>query len=259
MPEFERVVIGDATLYRGDCLELLRGMPAVDMVLTDPPYASGGQYRADRMQDVADKYVQNGNRLTWKSFAGDNKDQRAWVSWCTTWMSRLPVRDGTVIASFIDWRQLPALTDAFQWAGLTWRGIAAWNKGPGARAPHKGYLRHQAEYIVWGSAGKLAVAEHAGPFPGVYSHPVLQRDKHHMTGKPTALMDELAGIVAPGSVILDPFMGSGSTGVSALRKGRKFVGVEIDPEHFATACARIQQWHDTHGPGAQALAAEAPT
>ena len=97
---------------------------------------------------------------------------------------------------------------------------------------------------VAGRAGKCAVAEHAGPFPGMYSAKVLQSDKHHMTGKPTALMRELVRIVRPGGVILDCFMGSGTTGVAAVLEGRKFIGIETDPEHFKTACRRIQQAHD---------------
>ena len=242
---FEKRILanGRATLYRGDCLELLAAgvFPQADMVLTDPPYASGGMYRADRMMNVADKYVQGGQALNWRAFAGDNKDQRSWMSWCAQWLAALPLRDGSYVASFIDWRQLPALTDAYQWAGLTWRGIAAWDKGGGARAPHKGYLRHQAEYLVWGTSGKCAAAEHAGPFPGVYRHAVKQSDKFHMTGKPTSLMRDLAQIVPADALIIDPFMGSGSTGVAALQTGRRFVGVEIDLGHFDGACQRISQ------------------
>lgn len=238
-----KVVIGDATLYLGDCLALLHDLPPVDMVLTDPPYASGGQYRADRVANVADKYVQSGQASTWRAFAGDNKDQRVWMYWCHAWLSALPVKADAYVASFIDWRQLPALTDVFQWVGLTWRGIAVWDKGQGARAPHKGYLRHQAEYLVWGTAGRCLPAEHSGPFPGVYRHAVRQADKHHMTGKPTPLLRDLVQIIPPGGHVLDPFMGSGTTGVAALAEGRRFTGVEIDPIHFATACRRIEAWY----------------
>ncbi|MBS0508137.1 MAG: site-specific DNA-methyltransferase [Proteobacteria bacterium] len=241
-----KVTIGDATLYCGDSLGLLSAgvLPDVDMVLTDPPYASGGQYRSDRMKSVSDKYVHSGQALNWRDFAGDNKDQRAWMSWCAQWLRSLPVRDGTYVASFIDWRQLPALTDVYQWAGLSWRGIAAWDKGRGARGPHKGYLKHQAEYLVWGTAGACHAATHAGPFPGVYQHKVIQSDKHHMTGKPTPLMRELVQIVPPGALVLDPFMGSGTTGVAAVAEGRRFIGCEIDPAHFDVACQRIAAFYE---------------
>lgn len=235
------VTIGPATLIQGDCLEALGTLGQADAVITDPPYASGGMYRADRCAAPIDKYVQGGVARDWRTFAGDAKDQRAFTSWCAEWLRRLPIREGGYVLSFIDWRQLPALTDAMQWAGLMWRGVAPWDKGPGARAPHKGYLRHQCEYIAWGTAGRCAVAEHAGPFPGLYRHTVRQADKHHMTGKPTDLMRELARIVVPGGTILDPFMGSGSTGVGAVLEGRRFIGIETVADHFDVAVRRVTE------------------
>lgn len=239
MPNMIKKTIGAATLYLGDSMQILPTLPTVAAVITDPPYASGGMYRADRAMTVKDKYVQSGVQRDWRAFSGDAKDQRSWMSWCHEWLQRLPVDDGAYVLSFIDWRQLPALTDAFQWAGLMWRGVAAWDKGLGSRAPHKGYLRHQCEFIVWGTAGKCPVAEHDGPFPGAYAAKVLQADKHHMTGKPTALMRELVRVVPPGATVLDPFMGSGTTGVGAVLEGRSFIGIECDRGHFETACRRI--------------------
>ena len=78
----------------------------------------------------------------------------------------------------------------------------------------------------------------------MYSHIVRQSDKHHMTGKPTPLMCELVRIVPPGALVLDPFMGGGTTGVAALIEGRRFIGCEIDPEYFDISCRRIQAAHD---------------
>ena len=236
-----RVQIGAATLFLGDRIDIMAALQPVDAVITDPPYASGGMYRGDRTASPADKYIHSGTKRDWRTFANEAKDQRSWMSWCERWLKALPVRDGTYVCSFIDWRQLPALSDAYQWAGLMWRGIVSWDKGLGSRAPHKGYFRHQCEYLVWGTAGKCAAAEHAGPYPGSFTVPVLQADKHHMTGKPTALMRELVKIVPPGGIIFDPFMGSGTTGVGAVLEGRRFIGIEIDRGHFDTACRRIAQ------------------
>lgn len=231
---------GNIVLYLGESLEILPTLPPVGAVITDPPYASGGMYRSDRMAPVAKKYVSSGTARHYGAFSGDGKDQRSWMSWCTAWLSSCPLEAGGYVMSFIDWRQLPALTDAIQWAGLNWRGIAAWDKGLGARAPHKGYLKHQAEYIVWGTAGGCPVATHGGPFPGVFRHTVRQADKHHMTGKPTPLMRELVAIPPPGTLVLDPFMGSGTTGVACALEGRRFIGIESDPAHFAVAESRIR-------------------
>lgn len=108
----------------------------------------------------------------------------------------------------------------------------------------KGYARHQAEYIVWATKGHCPIAKHGGPWPGVYRHPVLQRDKHHMVGKPTPLLEELVQWVEPGGIVFDPFMGSGTAGVAAINQGRRFVGCEIDDHYFEVARARIQAAYD---------------
>jgi site-specific DNA-methyltransferase (adenine-specific) len=69
-----------------------------------------------------------------------------------------------------------------------------------------------------------------------------------MTGKPTELMRELARIVPPGGTILDPFMGSGSTGVGALLEGRRFIGIETVRHHFDVALHRITTTPQTLSP-----------
>lgn len=247
--EFEKAVLADgrAVLYRGDCLEIMRQIEPVSAVITDPPYASGGLFRSDRIVSATDKYVQHGTKIKRCDFSHEAKDQRSYTSWCAEWLSRLPLIEGGYACSFIDWRQLPAMSDAFQWSGLIWRGIVSWDKGRGARAPHKGYFKHQTEYIVWGTRGKCKIATHGGPFDGAYRHKVLQSDKHHIVGKPTALMRDLVKIVPNDAVVFDPFAGSGTTGVACLAEGRRFIGVEIDPGHFAAARARIEAWWAEHG------------
>lgn len=249
MSAFERVELagGRVVLYRGDCFSIMPILDPVDAVIADPPYASGGMYRADRTKPPSEKYVRSGTGRNFANFAHDAKDQRSWINWCTEWLQGLPLRDGTYVLSFVDWRQLPALTDAYQWAGLMWRGLVSWDKTAGARAPHKGYFRHQCEYVVWGTAGICPIAEHAGPYPGSYTIPVLQRDKHHMTGKPISLLRELVKIVPPDGIVFAPFMGSGTTGVAALAEGRRFVGIELTPEYFDVARRRIEQWWAEHG------------
>jgi site-specific DNA-methyltransferase (adenine-specific) len=69
--------------------------------------------------------------------------------------------------------------------------------------------------------------------------PVRQADKHHMTGKPTELMRALVRPVLPGGLVLDPFAGSGSTGVAALLEGRRFLGIEREAEYVRIARDRM--------------------
>ena len=140
---------------------------------------------------------------------------------------------------FCDWRQLPLASDALQAGGFVWRGVIAWDKTESARAPHTGYFRHQCEYVVWGTKGVSQPSDYGGPWPGYIRQVVRQNDKHHMTGKPTPLMQELVQCARPGGLVLDPFCGSGTTGVACVQTGRRFIGVELDPGYADVARGRI--------------------
>ena len=115
-----------AAIIQGDTLRVIRGFPddLFGGIITDPPYASGAADQNARQKPTAQKYssVKNGNPLP--DFEGDSKDQRSWTRWMTDWLTeaRRTARPGAPICLFIDWRQLPNMTDALQWAGWIWRG-----------------------------------------------------------------------------------------------------------------------------------------
>jgi site-specific DNA-methyltransferase (adenine-specific) len=235
---------GQWALERGEAYALLRQLPdaCVDAVITDPPYSSGGQFRSDRMQGTADKYTRNGTKIERAPFHGDNRDQRAFLGWCTLWLSECLriAKPGAPLVMFADWRQVPIATDAVQAGGWIWRGLAAWDKTEGAR-PTMGNFRAQCEYMI--AAGSGARDEErdleVGCLPGVFRHPVLQADKFHPTGKPTALLLDLVKVCRPGGLVLDPFAGSGTTLVAALRTGRRAIGFELSAEYSSLATERL--------------------
>jgi len=237
MPELD-------TIYQGEALALLQSWPGgfADAVITDPPYSSGGFTRDDKGKEVGEKYQEHGTVRKYPSFAGDSRDQRSYLAWCALWITECArlLRGGGYFLAFTDWRQLPVMTDAVQAGGIFWRGLIAWDKGAGARAPHKGYFRHQCEYIVWGTKGPARILEHDGPFPGLLQAVVRQDDKFHLTGKPTAIMKDLVRVVEPGGVVVDPFAGSGTTAVAAYEMGRRYVAIEREPEYIAIAQDRIR-------------------
>lgn len=223
-------------LICGDVLHVLPTLPAdsFDLLLTDPPYASGGQHRVDKAAPASRKYQSSGaqKRYAGGDFEGDGLDQRAWIRWCAEWLrecKRLVRKEGYALV-FTDWRQLPALTDAIQMAGWRWRGIIAWDKGQGSRAPHKGYFRHQCEYVVWATRGPCLAASHAGPFPGCVRCNVKHNHKRHVTGKPVELLQQLLQVVPQGSRVLDCFAGSGSTLIASQLAGHIATGIELSPE-----------------------------
>ncbi len=136
-PEHTKVYQTDnATLCRGNALEILPLIEpeSIDALITDPPYSSGATHKAGRTnQGSHAKYLNGENLHRFDGFAGENMDARSWAYWTQLWMAQAhrAVRPGGYALVFTDWRQLPALTDAFQASGFTWRGIIAWNKGEG--------------------------------------------------------------------------------------------------------------------------------
>lgn len=221
-------------LYCGDCLEIMRTLDeeSVDAVITDPPYSSGGLMPGERRADPVKKYIQSRTKRKDLSFSGDNRDQRSWTFWTIMWIiqaARL-LKTGGRFYMFIDWRQLPAATDAVQAAGLVWRGIVVWDKGRGARSPHTGYHRHQCEYIIFATKGPCDKAPGRGPFDGCIRATIPQK-KLHPTQKPEAVIRELVRAVEPGGLILDPFAGSGTTLYVAEQEGYDSIGIETVEEY----------------------------
>jgi site-specific DNA-methyltransferase (adenine-specific) len=234
------------TLYLGDALAALREMPddSVDGVVTDPPYSSGGMFRGDRIQKTSDKYVIEGTILQRPEFLGDNRDQRSFFAWATLWLSEClrVTKPGGALLCFTDWRQLPTVTDAIQAGGWIWRGIIPWDKTEGAR-PQKGWFRAQCEYVITSSHGSLGKEQDRDGVcsPGFFRGAPNPAEKFHITGKPVALMESLLAPFAPGSIILDPFAGGGSTLIAAKQKGLQSIGVELDPVHCHVIKRRLSQ------------------
>lgn len=229
-------------LYQGDALGILSQLESasVDGVITDPPYSSGGTYSAQRTTNTTRrKYVSSDAKHDLPDFPGDNRDQRSYAYWCTLWLGECLriCKPGGVCLIFTDWRQLPTVTDALQAGGWIWRGVVPWVK-PAAR-PQLGRFRAQCEYVVWGSAGSMNHKLNPISLPGFYeiSSP---RQRDHITQKPLDLMRALVQIVPEGGTVLDPFAGSGTTGIAALMQRRRFVGVELSEHFYNVATERME-------------------
>lgn len=239
---------GAIRLYCGDALELLAELPdnSIDAVITDPPYSSGGQFRGDRARTTVEKYVQSGAMVIRQEFQGDNLDQRIWMQWCAWWLSDVfrVLSDGGVALSFIDWRQLPALTDAIQLSGLVWRGLCTWWK-PGVRMM-KGRVSNSAEYIAYATKGAHD-SDGEESIQNVFScQPLTGDDKVHIAQKPIEVLKWVSGAVRAGGSVLDPFLGSGTTAIACAQTGRPFIGFEKDGPTFAKAVKRITDELERH-------------
>lgn len=232
--EAVKVIHGDAL----DVMILMAGDGVqVDAVVTDPPYSSGGAMRSDKMRDVVDKYASSGVKRDYATFDGDHRDQRAYFGWSHLWLSlaRNITRPGGDLLAFIDWRQLPTLSDAVQSAGWQWQGVGVWNKGWGR--PNRGRFSAGHELVLHATNGPKEQVERYAP--AVFSSPI-ETDKVHLSQKPVGVMEWCLALIDPAALVLDPFTGSGTTLVAVKATGRKCIGIEADRQHLETIAQRCQ-------------------
>ncbi|CAB4140994.1 COG0863 DNA modification methylase [uncultured Caudovirales phage] len=231
--------IGDATLYLGDCLEILPTLGRVDAVVTDPPYCSGSVSEASRTAAKGQGLrAENIAKLGW--FVGDNMGTAGLASLLRSMAVRaldILNPEGSVLV-FCDWRMVPNLAPTIESAGLRFQNMVVWDKGMmglgmGFRAQHEIILHYTAGAPKYHNLGMANV---------IRTSRVSATEREHQTQKPVDLMEQLLSVVCCyGQTVVDPFMGSGSTGVAAIRRGVKFIGIERDREHFETACKRISE------------------
>jgi site-specific DNA-methyltransferase (adenine-specific) len=231
---------------KSEAFAWLRSRPdaSIDLTLTDPPYSSGGAFRGDRMASTRSKYSNSDSALGDRvhSFTGDNRDQRSFILWCSLWMEevRRCTVPGGFMVSFIDWRQLPALTDAVQIAGWIWSGVGVWEKPVGKSRPRPNAPWGACEFYVLATNGP-ARNDNIAYLPGIHRGHVPHDERIHLTQKPVEILRQLVQLAPPDGVVCDPFSGSGSTAVAALKEGRRFVGSEMDGAILASAVARVER------------------
>ncbi|TKC83461.1 site-specific DNA-methyltransferase [Trinickia terrae] len=227
-------------LHRTDALQFARTLPdqSIDMLFTDPPYSSGGLHVGTRAQSTTQKYIQTSTKTVYEDFESDNMDQRSWAFWCHGWLTeaRRALKPGGLLVCFIDWRQLPTLTDVIQAAGFIQRGIAVWDKTARRARPRRGGFKQQAEFIVWASKGTMQQRDVY--LPGVFPCS-LDMPKKHLTEKPIGLAREVVRLVPENGVVCDLFAGSGTFLVAAREAGLRWTGCEANAYYHEVAEGRL--------------------
>jgi len=201
MKFFEKVEIGDCQLYQGDCREVLATLPKVDAVVTDPPYGIG----------------EDGGREHRKQSGAKVQDKLDWDH------ERVSPE---IIASLL------AMSDQ----QIIWGG----NYYADVLPPRMGWLYWQK--LIGGdfSDGELAWTSRDRALKEI-TYRKTNAEMLHPTQKPVRVMRWCLELLPNVDTILDPFMGSGSTGVACVKLGRKFIGIEREPKYFDIACRRIEQ------------------
>ena len=214
----KKEIIGNAELWLGDCLEILPTLPKADAVITDPPYGIGEDDKAARARvpsaprlNLRRPYFVDRGSFNWdvRPDAETIDAVRSAGTQCIIWGGNyLPLPN---CQKWLIWDK--QATGDFAPCEMAWSNL-------------NGALRMHRQ--MWN--GMLRSGEEN---QGGYS-------KEHPTQKPVALMRWCIDQCDKPTTILDPFMGSGTTGVACMNLGRKFIGIEIEPKYFDIACERIE-------------------
>lgn len=198
------------TLILGDCLELLPTLAGIDAVVSDPPYGiahksgggTGGKWDKVRHQGV--------------TIAGDDKpfDPSVWTA---------------LNVPLVLWGA------NFYSDKLPGGGWLIWDKRPGIE--DMVFNRSDSELAYFSTSKTVKTIRYL--WHGICRDGEVG-EHYHPTQKPVAIMEKCIGFIPGAKHILDPFMGSGTTGVAAVKLGRRFTGIEIDPGYFDIACRRIE-------------------
>jgi DNA modification methylase len=229
-----------AAIYHGDSLDVLQSLPtsSVDAVITDPPYCAGSISEAQRTSAPGQGLrSENLKRFGW--FVGDNMGTAGlmFLLRSVAFEAVRIVNPAGSLLVFCDWRMQSALQPAIESAGVRYQGLVVWDKehlgmGTGFRCQHELIL-----HFTFGSP-----KYHDMGTPNVIRcRRVSVDEREHQTQKPLELLARLCRVTVPaGGLVVDPFMGSGSTLVAAVASGRRAIGIDREEAHCETAARRLQ-------------------
>jgi site-specific DNA-methyltransferase (adenine-specific) len=217
MGERTETLAEGVTLHLGDCREILPSLGKVDAVVTDPPYflpAAHYSIRSGTAKSIGDLSIL-------KTYFGDFFQD----------VNRILSPTGCLYC-FCDGQSYPIFYFAAYTHFKKCRPLI-WDK----EVSINGYAwRHQHELILFCEMqGAPLIPTGDGDVIRFRAEPI--EDREHLAQKPFAVVERL--LDKCGQTVLDPFMGSGTTGVAAVNLGRKFIGIEIEPKYFDIACRRI--------------------
>lgn len=221
--------IGNATLYCADVRDALPLVSGAAVLCTDPPYllTTGGHSRAPL----------EGGFGGWMADYGNGGDivpcDVEFTEWAPLVFAALGERAQAYVMT--NGRNLKDMQVALEAAGFRLHTILVWDKR--TALPNK-YYQNVTEFTLFMFKGKARTIKDPSS-KNLIS--IFQRDEsEHPTEKPVALMEHyITNSTDPGGLVLDPFMGSGTTGVAAIRTGRKFIGIEKNERFFEMSCERI--------------------
>lgn len=239
----DKIQIGDATLYLGDCLDILPTLDKVDCVVTDPPYGTtknewDNKLNLEILWNHFKSICKNNCAYIFTASQPFTTDlinsNRAWFKYEWIWdkINRY--------SNFLDSNIKPM--KRHENIIIFYDNQPIFNKQCGTGKPYKA-KRSGKLYEGFGEYSNINGENFGSRNPYSIIHiKADKKDNKHPSQKPVELMEYLSlTYTNEQETILDPFMGSGTTGVAALKLGRKFIGIEIDETYFKIAVERISK------------------
>lgn len=255
-PWKRKEVIGDCTLYLGDCTQVIPALGQFDLVLTSPPYnlgnTSGGGFSGKRSSHYAAnaKLSKRGGSGKWSGGAlangyGSHDDAMShddYVAWQKLLLTMLFDRLSDTGAIYYNHKPRilnGALVTPLDYnPGLPVRQIVIWARAGGINFSPSFYLPTHEWVAIFAKEGFRLRSKGASGVGDVWYIPQVA-DLEHPAPFPLRLAMQAIETTPAGSV-LDPFAGSGTVGVACVKLGRKFTGIELEPKFFDLACRRIE-------------------
>ncbi len=243
----EPVIIGRATLYHADCRDVLPFLQqdSAALAFTSPPYNLGDRPRSRSPNRRNSKW--NASKLV--AGYGDYDDAMPYADYCA-WQAETLAQLWRICSGAIFYNHKPRILDSQArlpfFADLPLRQVIIWKRGGGFNCNHGAFMS-TCEWVMLYAKPDWRLRDLAASAAGDVWEIQQRADPEHPASFPLEL--PLRALEAsPSGDVIDPFMGSGTTGVAALRQGRGFVGIERDPAYFALACERLRAVAGSAGP-----------
>ena len=215
-------------LMQGDCLELMKDIPngSIDMILTDPPYGMSYQSGRRTASPQFEKIKGDGNVMGWLPNVLDEMDR--------------VLKEDTAVYMFASWHNIDIFKSEFE-KRFKLKNIIVWNKNNHGSGDLKASYAPKYELILYGHKGRSLFRGKRLPDVQDYRK-VPGKEMLHPTEKPIDMLEVfIRNNSDPNCNILDPFMGSGTTGLACKNLKRNFIGMELDREYFEIAKKRIAE------------------
>lgn len=247
-------------IIQGDCLEVMKSIPdkSVDLVLTDPPYNISKENDNRDRSKLSSPIMRRSSPLKYNFGIWDNMDRDTFLNFTRKWLYLCidKLKDGGTIISFFNKEDISFLgweakkmydSKPHDNLGARTRTIFSWVKSNPVPSFRKVNYLSATEFVWIGSRGEKAWTFNFKMQKEMSNYMVTSNssaygETEHPTEKPLSLIKHFIEIHSnKDNTILDPFMGSGTTGVACKELGRNFIGIEIEPKYFEIAKRRINQ------------------